>query len=331
MSKLALPEDSYQEAGPDEASLRGGAHNQRTLPEQVAVTKNATQPISTSHHPDQDLVRTSSCLTFLSQFRDNSVAKYHHHVPETSQKALSTAPQLPLLAKQHGIAQEQGLQSMLPQARHAGNLPIYPVGSGLGGTSTQVNPVDKNLPFQAPGGESLLFWGQMGQWHNQVLSGIGVAPWLAMIPVVVCGLGRNVAGKLRVLQKCPNGYRKLRIHGLSGQQVAYLREFVYGRGSGWESGEGHSSNSGEPIKQAANQFLSNCKAIGRTANATGFPYPGKAYFADKEKASYDIGQAYPVSFPQTPTRSLALGRQVLGILLLSAQAANQQEEEQQYT
>ena len=54
MIKHSLPEASYQEAGPEEASLREAAHNQRTFPEQVAVTEDATQPTPTSQ-PWQEL------------------------------------------------------------------------------------------------------------------------------------------------------------------------------------------------------------------------------------------------------------------------------------
>ena len=191
-------------------------------------------------------------------------------------------------------------------------------------TSPKVTPVEGSLPFQARGGESVRFACQMGHWRAEVFSSIGACSWLAVLPVV-CGLGRNVGGKLRALQRCSSWYIQQRIHMLSGQQVSYVRELVYGGASRWEGDTSHLSSNDEPIKQAPTQFLSNSQATGRSANAAGFLYTGRVYFPAKEKSSYDTRHASKVSSPKTSSRLLFFGSQVLGLLLLTPRASNQEE------
>ena len=85
----------------------------------------------------------------------NSVSIADNSAQITSQEGPSIALQLPCLARQHGLGQEQGGQSVLLHAWHADKRSTDPVGLALLPTSLTVSPSGEHLTFAARGGEEV--------------------------------------------------------------------------------------------------------------------------------------------------------------------------------
>ncbi|MEM7382803.1 MAG: hypothetical protein AAF400_00510, partial [Bacteroidota bacterium] len=212
--------------------------------------------ITPMHRYYQRIVSRLLLLSFLveaSLYRVPSAHANPHSVSicedsaqGTSQEAPSASTQLPRLAKQPGLAQQQAVQSILPHAWRANKLPPDAAGNDPLRASTQISPVGRNLSFQAREGEQVRFHYERGQWRAEVSSHIGAFARQSVLPVV-CSQGEDVASSLEILSRYPSWHSQRRIHVLGEKVFPTLGEVVYvgelGLKGGGEGGE--ASGSGE--------------------------------------------------------------------------------------
>ena len=156
-------------------------------------------------------------------------------------------------------------------------------------TSPKASPVSEHFSFEAREGEKVRFVCQMGQWHAEVSSHIGVFSRRAVLPVV-CSQGEDVASNLEVLSKYPSWQRQRQIHVLDRNVCPTLGEVVYvgelGLKGGGEGGEASGSGEGGNILQSTFDLVIDFNKASKEGQEERWPQI-EAYFSCFSKKTPD--------------------------------------------